>query len=62
MHSKIKIFERKLTAVNTIEYGLKLCQGIMTIVNCTYVRLKVFKMSTAHINDVGIADKYVAEP
>ena len=40
MYAKVEIPERKLTQVNTIEYDVKSCQVILTIVNFTYVRLK----------------------
>ena len=59
MYDKVEIPDRKLTQVNNIEYDMKLYQVKTTIVNCTYVQLKVFKIITSHKRDVGIADKYV---
>ena len=42
-------------------YDVKACQFKTTIVNCTEVQLKVFKISANHRRDVGKADKYVTQ-
>ena len=37
MYAKVEIPDQKLKWVNTIEYDVKSCQVIKTIVNFTYV-------------------------
>ena len=37
MYTKNERLKRKLTQINTIEYGVKLCQVIMDVINCTDV-------------------------
>ena len=46
---------------NNIAYDTKSCQVKKTVVNCTEVQLKIFKISTAHRIDVGMAIKYVTQ-
>ena len=50
--------ERKLTSVNTIEYDMKSCQVMTTIVNCTDAQIKILKILTPHKVDVDTVNEY----
>ena len=61
MYTKIERPEQKLTCVSTIQYDVKPCQFIMTIVNCTDVRLKILKILTANRRNGDSANKYLTQ-
>ena len=61
MYAKVGKPKRKLTQLNTIDYEVKLCKVVTTIVNCTYVQLKIVKILTSHRRDDDTVNGYVTQ-
>ena len=58
MYAKVGKLKRILKEINTIEYDMKSCQVMTTIVNCTDAQIKILKILTPHKVDVDTVNEY----
>ena len=61
IYGKVERPKQKLTQVNTIKYDLNLFKGMITIVSCTDIQIKILKILTTHRRYVDIVNEYVTQ-